>query len=114
MAAEGTTVLGKSITIQGDIVGSEDLTIDGVVNGSITLTESRLTVGPNAKVMAALQVHDALILGYSEGATTATGRVELRKGGTLLGNLTAARLSIEDGASMRGNVSLTGSKDTHA
>lgn len=111
MAGEGTTQLGKSITITGDIIGSEDLTIDGVVSGSITLTESRLTIGPNAKVKADLQVHDAVILGFSEGATTATGRVELRKGGVLLGNLTAARLSIEDGAAMRGNVSLTGSKE---
>ena len=111
MASEGATVLGKSITIKGDIVGSEDLTIDGTVNGTITLTESRLTVGPNAKVTADLQVHDALILGYSEGATTATGRVELRKGGVLLGNLTAARLSIEDGAALRGNVLLTDRKE---
>ncbi len=111
MAAEGATVLGKSITIKGDIVGSEDLTIDGVVNGTITLTESRLTVGPNAKVKADLQVHDAVILGSSEGATTATGRVELRKGAVLLGNLTAARLSIEDGAAFRGNVLLTDRKE---
>ena len=109
--AEGATVLGKSITVRGEIVGSEDLTIDGIVTGSILLTESRLTVGPNAKVTADLQVHDALILGYTEGATTATGRVELRKGSTLLGNVTAARLSIEDGAAMRGNVALTGSKE---
>ena len=111
MAAEGSTVLGKSITVRGEIIGSEDLTIDGLVDGTITLTESRLTVGANAKVIANLQVHDAIILGHCEGATTATGRVELRKGGTLLGDLTAARLSIEDGAAMRGNVSLTGSKE---
>ena len=59
MASEGATVLGKSITIKGDIVGSEDLTIDGTVNGTITLTESRLTVGPNANVKADLHVHGA-------------------------------------------------------
>ncbi|MGI4855077.1 MAG: bactofilin family protein [Janthinobacterium lividum] len=111
MATEGTTVLGKSITVRGEIIGSEDLTIDGLVDGTITLTESRLTVGPNAKVIGDLMVHDAIILGHCEGATTATGRVELRKGGTLLGDLTAARLSIEDGAAFRGKVSLTGSKE---
>ncbi len=111
MAAEGSTVLGKSITVRGEIIGSEDLTIDGVVEGSITLTESRLTIGANSNVTANLQVHDAIIIGHCEGTTTATGRVELRKGGTLLGDLTAARLSIEDGASMRGVVSLTGSKE---
>lgn len=111
MAAEGSTVLGKSITVRGEIIGSEDLTIDGIVDGSITLTESRLTIGANANVKANLQVHDVIILGSCEGNTTATGRVELRKGGTLLGDLTAARLSIEDSATMRGNVSLTGSKE---
>ena len=111
MAVEGSTVLGKSITVRGEIIGSEDLTIDGIVDGTITLSESRLTVGANANVKADLKVHDAVILGRCEGTTMATGRVELRKGGTLLGDLTAARLSIEDGAMMRGKVSLTGSKE---
>ena len=111
MAVEGSTVLGKSITVRGEIIGSEDLTIDGIVDGTITLTESRLTVGAHARIVADLQVHDAVILGHCEGTTTATGRVELRKGGTLLGDLTAARLSIEDSTTMRGNVSLTGSKE---
>ena len=108
MAAEGSTVLGKSITVRGEIIGSEDLTIDGVVSGTITLTESRLTVGTNADVKADLKVHDAVILGRCEGSTTATGRVELRKGSSLVGDLTAARLSIEEGAMYQGKVALTG------
>ena len=111
MAAEGSTVLGKSITVRGEIVGSEDLTVDGVVSGTITLTESRLTIGTNADVKADLKVHDAVILGRCEGSTIATGRVELRKGSSLLGDLTAARLSIEESAIYRGKVSLTGSKE---
>ena len=109
--AEGSTVIGKSVVIRGELSGSEDLYIDGDVEGTVTLPESRLTIGPNAAVKANLQVHDVIILGSCEGNTTATGRVELRKGGTLLGDLTAARLSIEDSATMRGNVSLTGSKE---
>ena len=91
MAAEGSTVLGKSITVRGEIIGSEDLSIDGVVSGTITLP-----------------VHDAVILGRCEGSTTATGRVELRKGSSLVGDLTAARLSIEEGAMYQGKVALTG------
>jgi cytoskeletal protein CcmA (bactofilin family) len=106
--AEGSTVLGRSVVINGDIVGSEDLYIDGKVKGTITLTESRLTLGPNAEVAADLQVHDAVILGRLQGNIIATGRVELRQAGALLGNVTAARLSIEESASMRGKVSLTG------
>ncbi len=111
MAAEGSTVLGKSITVRGEITGSEDLTIDGLVDGTITLTESRLTVGANADVKGDLKVHDVIILGHCEGNTIATGRVELRKGGTLLGDVTAARLSIEDMSTIRGKVSLTGGKE---
>ena len=111
MAAEGSTVLGKSITIRGEITGSEDLTVDGIINGTITLTESRLTVGANADVKGDLKVHDVIFLGHCEGNTTATGRVELRKVGTLLGDLTAARLSIEDMSTIRGKVSLTGGKE---
>ncbi len=109
--AEGSTVLGRSVTIRGEIVGSEDLFIDGKVDGTITLTESRLTLGANAEVMADLQVHDAVILGRYQGNIVASGRVELRQNGLLLGDVTAARLSIEESATMRGKVLLTGGKE---
>jgi cytoskeletal protein CcmA (bactofilin family) len=111
MAVEGSTVLGRSITVRGEIIGSEDLTVDGKIDGSITLTESRLTIGPHAEVRADLKVHDVVIQGSCEGNITATGRVEVRKGGSLMGDLSAARLSMEDGAAMRGKVSLSGSKE---
>ncbi len=107
MAAEGSTVLGKSITVRGEVSGSEDLTINGKIDGSITLTQSRLTVGPTAEVHAELNVHDAVLLGHCEGNVTATGRVELRKSSTLIGDLAAARLSMEEGAAMTGHVALT-------
>ena len=76
--AEGSTVIGKSVVIRGELSGSEDLYIDGDVEGTVTLPESRLTIGPNAAVKANLQVHDVIILGSCEGNTTATGRVETR------------------------------------
>jgi cytoskeletal protein CcmA (bactofilin family) len=111
MATEGSTVLGKSIIVRGELTGSADLTIDGKLEGSIHLKESRLTVGPNADLKADMNVHDAVILGRCEGNVIATGRVDLRKGGALLGDVEAARLSIEDGANIRGKVSLSGSKE---
>jgi cytoskeletal protein CcmA (bactofilin family) len=111
MTAEVTTVLGKSITVRGEISGSEDVLIDGNVEGIIKLTQSRLTVGANGHVRADLQVHDAILLGQCEGNVIATGRVELRKGSALAGNLTAARLSVEDTASIHGQVELSGSKE---
>ncbi|WP_074655511.1 bactofilin family protein [Terriglobus roseus] len=111
MAGEVSTVLGKSITVRGEIVGSEDLVIDGKVEGSIKLTESRLTIGPNAEIFADLHVHDAILLGRCEGNVIASGRVELRKGASLTGNLTVARLSVEDTAYLKGNVLLSGTKE---
>ena len=111
MAGEVTTMLGRSITVRGEIIGSEDLTIDGKVEGTIRLTESRLTVGPNAQIKADLQVHDAIVVGQAEGNVVATGRVEVRKGGSLIGNISAARLSVEDTAYLKGKVELTGTKE---
>jgi cytoskeletal protein CcmA (bactofilin family) len=111
MAAGGSTVLGRSIVIRGEITGAEDLVIDGKVDGVVTLKESRLTVGPNADLHANLDVHDAVLLGRCEGNITATGRVELRKGAALVGDLSAARVSMEDGAALQGKVSMTGGKE---
>jgi cytoskeletal protein CcmA (bactofilin family) len=111
MAGEVTTVLGRSISVRGEVVGSEDLVVDGKVEGTIKLTESRLTIGPNAQIAADLQVHDAVLQGQCVGNVAATGRVELRKGASLVGNLAAARLSIDDSAYFKGNVELTGTKE---
>lgn len=107
---EGSTYLSKSFTVRGDITGSEEMFVDGVVEGTVMLRESRLTVGSNAVVKADLEVKDAVLMGKVEGNITATGRVELRETAVLLGNLTAARLSVEDNASMRGQVLLTGAE----
>lgn len=106
--AEGTTVIGKSVSIRGEITGSEELYIDGRVDGTITLTENRLTIGPNAQVRAELHVHDVLIFGLQEGSIQSTGKVELRQSAHVTGDITAARLSIEESASLRGKVTLAG------
>ncbi|MEG9432185.1 bactofilin family protein [Terriglobus sp. ADX1] len=111
MAVEGSTVLGKSIQVRGEISGAEDVIVHGRLQGSVTLKESRLTVGPDAEVEAELHVHDAIFLGQVNGNVTATGRVELRKGASLTGDVNAARLSIEEGSAIQGKVSLSGTKE---
>jgi cytoskeletal protein CcmA (bactofilin family) len=105
---EGGTAasIGKSVQIRGEVKGSEDLLVDGEVEGTITLTESRLTIGPNAHVNANVSARDVVILGSLNGTVTATGKVELRKGSNLVGDIAAARLSIEENAIFTGKVDL--------
>jgi cytoskeletal protein CcmA (bactofilin family) len=104
---EGSTVIGKSITIRGELSGKEDLYMDGVVEGTISLPESRLTVGPNARVLADLEAHDVIIYGRVEGNIRAAGRIELRESAVVKGDIVAERLSIEENASIKGKVELS-------
>jgi len=107
VAEAGAASIGKSVEIRGELKGSEDLLIDGRVEGTITLTDSRLTIGPTARVDADVAARDVVILGLVNGNVTASARVDLRKGGNLVGNIRAVRLSIEEGASLSGKVELT-------
>jgi cytoskeletal protein CcmA (bactofilin family) len=99
--------IGKTIVICGEVKGSEDLIVDGRVEGTISLSESRLTIGPTANVAADLSARDVLILGHVQGNVVASGRVELRAGCTVEGDIRALRLAVEDNAIFRGKVDLT-------
>src|SRR5260370_9394226 len=104
--AEGSTVIGKSVVIRGELSGSEDLYIDGDVEGTVTLPESRLTIGPNARVRADISVRDVIIFGHLTGNVQATGRVDLRQSALVNGDILAGRLSIEESAVLAGRVEL--------
>jgi cytoskeletal protein CcmA (bactofilin family) len=105
--AEGSTVIGRSVTIRGELSGKEDLYMDGVVEGTILLSESRLTVGPNARVMADIDARDVVVYGLVDGNIRATGRIELRESAVVRGDIVAGRLSIEENASIKGRVELS-------
>jgi cytoskeletal protein CcmA (bactofilin family) len=104
--AEGSTVIGKSVVIRGDLSGNEDLYIDGDIEGTVTLQESRLTIGPNARVRADISVRDVIIFGHLTGNVQATGRVDLRQSALVNGDILAGRLSIEESAVLTGRVEL--------
>jgi cytoskeletal protein CcmA (bactofilin family) len=99
--------IGKSVVISGEVKGSEDLIVDGRIEGTISLTESRLTIGPSANVAADLSAKDVLIMGHVQGNIQASGRVELRAGCVVEGDIRALRLAVEDNAVFRGKVDLT-------
>ena len=101
---ESATVIGREIKFRGDITGSADLLIDGEVDGVISLSAGRLTVRADGRVRASVVAQDVVVIGFIEGEIRATGRVELRNGAVVLGDVFATRLSIEDGATLRGTV----------
>jgi cytoskeletal protein CcmA (bactofilin family) len=98
--------IGKSLKLKGEITGSEDLYIDGEVEGTVELKEHSLTVGPNGKVHADVSARSITILGRLQGNVKAGERIEIRKTGSLEGDLSTARIVIEDGAVFRGSIDI--------
>ena len=88
----------------GDITGGEDLYLDGEIQGTVTLPGNRVTIGPNAHVLADLEVRDIVVSGHIEGNIHASGRVDLRQTAVIHGDIYTSRLSIEEKASIQGRV----------
>ena len=98
--------LGSGLRVKGDITGTEDLLIDGSVEGLIQLEERKVTVGPTAKVTADITARDVVVYGYVKGNVHAKGRIEIKKNGSVIGNLTTAQIMIEDGADFKGSIDI--------
>jgi cytoskeletal protein CcmA (bactofilin family) len=105
-AERATGWLGASLRVKGEISGTEDLLIDGMVEGSIHLDERKLTVGKTAKLTADINARDVVVYGYVKGNVRAKGRVEIKKDGYVIGNLTTAQIMIEDGADFKGTIEI--------
>ncbi len=100
--------IGKSVVIKGDLSGSEDLYVDGQVEGSIALKNNSLTVGPNGQVKASVEAKGIIIQGKLEGNVQASDRVDLRKTAVVTGDITTQRISIEEGAYLKGKIDIQG------
>ena len=96
--------IGKSVVIKGELSGSEDLYLDGQVEGNILLKGNNLTVGPNGQVKANVDAKGVIIQGKLEGNLHATDRVELRKSAIVTGDIATQRIAIEEGAYLKGKV----------
>jgi cytoskeletal protein CcmA (bactofilin family) len=99
-----SAVIGKSVTIKGQIFSREDLTIDGEVDGSVELQEHRLTIGPEGNIRADVSAHEVIVLGSIHGNVEASEKIEIRKQASIIGDIKAARIEAEDGAYLKGNV----------
>lgn len=107
MAATERSIIGKNITITGDISATEDLIVEGRVTGLINLNESRLTVGEDGYAKSQISAREVVILGRVEGKIIATERVELRHTAQVTGDITAPRLIIHQDAVIKGSVDLS-------
>lgn len=98
--------IGKSVIIKGELSGSEDLTIEGQVDGKIELRQNVLTIGSNGKIKAEIFAKTLVVLGEVHGNVTATERVEIRESGSVEGDVSAPRVAIADGAHFRGSIDM--------
>jgi len=98
--------IGKSVVIKGELSGSEDLYIDGTVEGAIQLQGNNLVIGPNGHVHADVNAKGVTIQGKLEGNIRASDRAELRKSAVVLGDIVTQRIAIEDGAYLKGKVEI--------
>jgi cytoskeletal protein CcmA (bactofilin family) len=98
--------IGKSVVVKGDLSGSEDLYIDGTVEGTIQLQNNNLVVGPNGHVHADVSAKVVVIHGKLEGNIRASERAELRKSAVIVGDIFTQRIAVEDGAYFKGKVDI--------
>jgi len=98
--------IGKSVLIKGELSGSEDLTVEGRVEGQIELTQHVLTVGPHGRIEAQISAKAVVVLGTVVGNITASDKVSIRDTGTVEGDIIAPRVAIAEGARFRGKIDM--------
>ncbi len=98
--------IGKSIVIKGELNGSEDLTIEGQVEGTIQLRDHVLTIGPNGRIKAQVFAKSVVVLGEVTGNVTTTDKVDIRDNGSVDGDIVSPRVAIAEGAHFRGSVDM--------
>ncbi len=113
-AARSSARLGAGLQIKGHITGTEDLQIDGKVDGPITLNGHELTVGSTAQLNSEIHAGEVVVYGKVVGNLRARGRVDIKKDGSIIGDISSARISIEDGAHFKGRIEIDPAKSQAA
>ncbi|HVM94207.1 MAG TPA: polymer-forming cytoskeletal protein [Terriglobales bacterium] len=98
--------LGRSVVIKGEVSGSEDLYVDGEIEGSIDLRNHSVTIGPNGKLKASVSAKSIVVQGKVDGSLSASDRLDLRKSAVVTGDVTTQRIAIEEGAFLKGKVDI--------
>jgi cytoskeletal protein CcmA (bactofilin family) len=98
--------IGRTLVIKGEITGSEALYIDGRIEGKIIMPESRVTIGRNGKVDASIQAKEVVVMGKVNGNIECSDRVDIRAEGAVSGDISTVRISVEDGAALKGGITV--------
>ena len=98
--------LGTSVVIKGELSASEDLTLDGQMDGSVTLPNHTLTIGPNADIRAAITAKTVMIMGALTGNVRASEKIEIGATGSVVGDIVSPRLAIAEGGRLDGKVEM--------
>lgn len=99
-------MIGKSVVVKGQLFSREDLYVDGEIEGSVDMPESRLTVGPNGKMTASIKAREIVVVGTIHGNVEALEKIEIRKDAKLVGDIKTVRIVIEDNAFFKGSVDI--------
>lgn len=104
--SRNAATIGKAVKIVGDIYTKEDLNVDGDVEGKIESQENKITIGATGRVQASVKAREVVIFGQVQGDVEAIDKVDIRREAKLVGNITTARISIEDGALFKGSIDI--------
>ena len=105
-SARDVVPIAQSLLIKGELSGSEDMTVEGFVDGTLELCQNVLTIGPNGRVTAQVFAKAVIVLGKVDGNITASEKVEIREGGSVHGDVVSPRVAIADGADFCGSVDM--------
>jgi len=105
--------IGRTLVIKGELTASEALYIDGRIEGKISLPEHRVTIGRNGSVQANITAREVVVMGKVQGNIDCTDRVDIRSEGSVTGDVTTIRISVEDGAVLKGGVEVRSGEHKH-
>ncbi|HZQ69870.1 MAG TPA: polymer-forming cytoskeletal protein [Terriglobales bacterium] len=106
--------IGRSLVIKGEISGSESLYVDGKIEGTINLNDNRVTIGRNGSVTANISAREVVIMGKVQGNVTCGDRLDIRSEGSLTGDVVTQRISVEDGAILKGSIEVKAADQKNA
>ena len=107
ISSPGQALIGRSIILKGELSANEDLLIEGQFDGTVNLQEHCLTIGTNGKVKAQINARQVIILGSVTGNINAKEKIDVRKSGSVIGDLVSASVAIEEGAYFKGSIDIT-------